>query len=46
MNDKELKSFLYEYLDEHTITELMQLVLDVIEYKEEDYQGQINSLAR
>ena len=46
MNDKELKSFLYEYLDKHTITELMQLVLDVVEYKENDYREQINPIIK
>ena len=41
MTDKELRSILYDYSKEHTITELLQIVLDIIEYKEE-HQKQTN----
>lgn len=44
MNDKDFRCYLYEYLENHTLTELMEMVTDAIKSKEEEYQEQIDSV--
>ena len=43
MNDNEFRYCLYEYLENHSLFELMEMVTDAIKSKEEEYQEQIEA---